>query len=302
MIQNISDIIETVAASGRTWRLSVAAPYEPSIIEAVVAARDKGFAEAIFFGDRARIQRVADKVGARLGSEITIIEAVDDKQAMRASVDAVKEGRADVLSKGLVGTSSLLRAVLKREEGGLRSGKLFSHVAVFAAPVYNRLMILTDAGVNITPNVHRKVQIVQNAIAVAKTLGMKKPRVAMLAAVDALNYPAMKATLDAALVSRIAASVMPDAFVDGPFALDNAVSPHAVETKGTKGEVAGRADILCAPEIETANVLYKALESFGGVTFAGVVVGIGTPIAVPSRADSPDTKLGCIALACLLSR
>ena len=142
----------------------------------------------------------------------------------------------------------------------------------------------------------------QNAVDVAHALGIAEPKVAMLAAVESLNYPAMPATLDAALVARIAASgAIPNAIVEGPFALDNVVSPTAADKKKLGGRVAGCADILCGPEIETANVLYKALQTFCGVTFASVVVGASKPIAVPSRVDSMQTKLMSIALACLLS-
>jgi phosphate butyryltransferase len=163
-------------------------------------------------------------------------------------------------------------------------------------------MLLTDAGINIAPNVHRKAQIVANAVAVAHRLGIERPRVALLAAIDTVQYPYMQATLDATLVSRIARATMPDAVVEGPFALDNAVSLKAAEKKDRKGEVAGCADILCAPEIETANVLYKSLQTFCGLTLASAVVGARSPIAVPSRTDSAQTKLMSIALACLLSK
>jgi phosphate butyryltransferase len=175
-------------------------------------------------------------------------------------------------------------------------------VAVFNDPVSGRLLLLTDAGVNISPNIYRKIRIVKNAVQVARSLGIETPRVALLAAIDTLNYPAMQATLDAALVSKMARDGMvEDAFVEGPFALDNAVSPDAAKKKGIGGEVAGRADILVAQEIETANVLYKSLQFFSNVTFASVVVGASSPIAVPSRVDSPSTKLMSVALTCLLA-
>jgi phosphate butyryltransferase len=301
-IQKVSDILDAAAASGRTWRLSVAGAHEESVLTAVSRACEMGFAAATLFGDPAAIRRTADKAGVALGAAFTIVETKDDRETVAKSAEHVRGGHADVLVKGLVQTSSLIRAVLQHELG-LRSTRLLSHIGVFNDPVSRRLMLITDAGINIAPNVHRKVQIVRNAVAVARVLGVEEPRVAMLAAVDTLNYPAMQATLDAALVSRIAASgVIPDAVVEGPFALDNAVSPPAAEKKTRKGKVAGCADILCCPEIETANVLYKALQIFCGVTFASVVVGASIPIAVPSRVDSADTKLMSVALACLLSQ
>ena len=301
IIQSVSDILAAARTSGRRWTLSVAAPHEESVLAAVARACELGFAEAVLFGHREKIEETAGKIGLNLGERITLAETKDDRETVEKSAACVHEGRADVLVKGLIPTASLIRAVLQRELG-LRSDRLLSHVGVFEDPVSRRLMLLTDAGINIAPNVYRKVRIVKNAVAVARALGVVKPRVAMLAAVDTLNHPSMPATLDAPLVAKMAADgVIPAAFVEGPFALDNAVSQAAAEKKTRKGEVAGRADILCAPEIETANVLYKALQIFCGVTFASVVVGAGKPLAVPSRADSADTKLMSIALACLLS-
>jgi phosphate butyryltransferase len=302
MIRTVQNIVETAQSNRTTRTLSIAASYEPSDLEAVAAASRLDIAGALLFGDESRIMRIAEDNELDLGTGITIIDMPDDTQALHASIDAVKEKKADVVGKGLIPTSTVIRAVLEREGHSLREGKLLSHVAAFDAPVYNRLMLLTDAGVNITPNMHRKIQIVSNAITVAQALGISHPKVALLAAVDKLNYPAMRATLDAALIAAyFRDSGSADAFVEGPFALDNAVSLAAAATKGKAGDVAGCADILVAPEIETANVLYKALQTFCRVTFAGVVVGIGPPVVVPSRADSPASKLASIALACLLT-
>jgi phosphate butyryltransferase len=299
-IRNVADIIEAAAARKKKWRISVAAPYEVALVQALDNARSTGIAKAVLFGDRARIKEACVKAGVTIGQDFTVVHSGSDAEAIAASVQAVHEGPADFIIKGLVPTSALLRAVLEKESG-LRSGRLLSHVAVFDEPTGGRLMLLTDAGINIKPNVHRKLEIVKNAVAVAKAIGIVNPRVAMLAAVDTLNYPAMPATLEAALVSRIASSgIIPDAVVEGPFSLDDAVSSHAAETKSAKGAVAGRADILCAPEIETANVLYKALQIFSKVTFASVVVGARKPLAVPSRSDTAESKLASIALACLL--
>jgi phosphate butyryltransferase len=270
-------------------------------LAAVTRARDLGLAEATFFGDPRLAGEAARRIGADIEGGCRFVPTRGEADTVAQSAACVHEGRADVLVKGLVPTSGLIRAVLHHELG-LRSHRLLSHVGVFNDPVSGRLLLITDAGINIAPNVDRKVRIVRNAVAVARVLGIAEPRVAMLAAVDALNYPAMQATLDAALVARIAASgAIPGAIVEGPFALDNAVSPAAAQRKNRGGRVAGRADILCGPEIETANVLYKALQIFCGATFASVVVGASRPIAVPSRADSADTKLMSIALACLLS-
>jgi len=300
-IRHVTDLFDEAKRSGRTWVLSVAAPYEPDVLDAIRLASEGGFVKAILFGNEERIRAAAQQAALPLGSAIELVPSENDRETVRAATDCVQEGRAQILVKGLVPTSALFRAVLSKEFG-LRSDRLLSHVAVFNCPMTGRLMFLTDAGINIAPNVHRKVQIVRNAVDVARRLGVEQPRVALLAAVDTLNYPAMQATLDAALVSRIARSgVVPNAIIEGPFALDNAVSELAAKKKKRGGRVAGHADILCAPEIETANVLYKALQSFCGSTLAGAVVGARSPIAVPSRADTAESKLMSIALACLLA-
>ena len=287
---------------GTPRTFAVAVPHEPSILQAIGTACSKDLGRAVLVGDIKQMEKIAGESGVDFDDKVTMVQA-GDEEAVAACVEKVKRGEADILVKGLIPTSSFLRRVLQ-QESGLRTGKLLSHVAVFDAPIYGRPMILTDAGINISPSIHNKVRIVENAVSAAHAIGIEKPRVAMLAAIDKLNYPAMKATLDAALVSKAVAGgrLAGKAFVEGPFALDNAVSPSAVATKKTKGRVAGKADILCAPEIETANVLYKALQSFCGVIFASVVVGAGVPLAVPSRSDSAETKLMSIALACLMDR
>ncbi|MFW6151904.1 MAG: phosphate acyltransferase, partial [Verrucomicrobiota bacterium] len=231
-----------------------------------------------------------------------ITECESEVSAAQAAAAYTRKGKADVLVKGCIPTSTLIRAVLSRERG-IRADRLLSHVAVFNDPVSGRLMFLTDAGVNIAPNIYRKVRIVKNAVAVAKRLGCERPKVALLAAVDKLNYPAMPATLDAALVTKMAGSGMvSEADVEGPFALDNAMSKESADKKNKRGVVAGLADVLVAPEIETANVLYKALQFFSQATFASAVVGASSPIAVPSRVDSMTTKMMSIMLSCFLVR
>ena len=299
-VLSINRLVRTAAASGARIRLSIAGPHDVSTLKAACRARDLGFAESFLFGRPEQIDALFEKLGEDRGKGVHVIPVQGESDAVRQAARHAHGGDSDVLVKGQVPTGLLLRAVLNNEFG-LRTHRLLSHVALFDDPTSGRPMLLTDAGVNIAPNVHRKVQIVRNAVAVALALGWDCPRVAMLAAIDTLNYPAMQATLDAALVSRIAASgAVPSAIVDGPFALDNAVSPESAAKKHRQGPVAGRADILCAPEIETANVLYKSLQTFGRVVFASVVVGGKTPVVVPSRSDSAETKLTSIALACVI--
>ncbi len=302
MVEKVESLIEATKKTGKVYRLSVAAPHESNVLRAVSAACCEGIAEATLFGSSRRVSEVCEESGINLPDNVNITECESEDKAAQLAAAYTRKGKADALIKGQLPTSTLIRAVLSRERG-IRANRLLSHVAVFNDPASERLMLLTDAGVNIAPNIYRKIRIVQNAVTVAKRLGCERPKVALLAAIDKLNYPAMQATLDAALVSRMAKrGMVPDADVEGPFALDNAVSKEAAEKKNKKGVVAGLADILVAPEIETANVLYKALQFFGKVTFASVVVGASSPVAVPSRVDTASTKLMSIALCCLLAK
>jgi len=224
----------------------------------------------------------------------------DPVAAARVATSLIQEGRAEILMKGHLGTADFLRPVLDRQNG-LRIGGLLSHVAVVEIPG-PRLVMITDAGMNIAPALTDKVEIIRNAAAVARCLGWTRPRVAVLAAVELVN-PAMPPTLEAAALAKMAdRGQLGRVAVDGPLALDNAISAEAAGHKGVTGEVAGVADILLVPEIVCGNVLYKALVHIAGFRAAGVVTGAAAPLVVTSRADSWDTKLNSLALAALLCR
>jgi phosphate butyryltransferase len=218
------------------------------------------------------------------------------KEAAEEAVKAVSSGRADVLMKGMVSTSVLLKAVLNKEYG-LRTGNVLSHVAVFEVPGFDRFTIVTDAAMNIAPDLKQKVQIVKNSVAVAQSIGIKIPKVAPIAAVEVVN-PDMQATIDAASLSQMCArGQISGCVIDGPLALDNAVSLDAAEHKGIKSEVAGRADILMVPTIEVGNALYKSLIYFAKAKVGAVIAGAKAPIVLTSRADSSESKLYSLALA-----
>jgi phosphate butyryltransferase len=229
------------------------------------------------------------------------IEHVPDvRLAARRAASLVQQGKAQVLMKGLVGTADFMRAVLDKSEG-LGTGRLISHAVVFEASGYDRLMTLTDAAINIAPDLAQKVQIITNALQVTAVLGPKEPRVAMLAAVETVSL-SMKATEDAALIAKMAErGQIGGCRIDGPLALDNAISVAAARHKGIGGDVAGRADILVVPNIEAGNVLYKSLVYFAHAPLAGIVIGAAAPVVLTSRADSPQTKLNSIALAVIVS-
>jgi len=282
-------------------RLAVAAPHEAGVVESVCKAAQMGMVDPVLLGDPEQIRDVARAVGVDI-SGFPLHEVKDPEQAVHRAVEMIGNREADTLMKGLVRTKAVLRKVLDPHLG-VRGDGILSHVAVFQPPKMNRMLMLTDSGMNIAPNFSRKLQIVRNAVAVARRLGVKRPRVAMIAATETLDLPAMPATLDAKIVERISRSAnLQDAIVQGPLALDNAVSEELAAVKGIDGDVAGKADILCVPDIETGNVLYKSLTCFAGLDMASALVGAKAPIVLTSRSDTQQTKLLSIALTSLLAR
>ncbi len=224
----------------------------------------------------------------------------DQLGACKAAVDAVRDGKADILMKGDVSTAVILREVL-RKDAGLLTGSLLSHVALIQSPYYHKLLTVTDGAMNIAPSLKEKSQILENSVAFLHRLGLEKPKVAVIAAIEKVNEK-MEATVDASELVRMSRKGMfPKCFVDGPLALDNAVSSEAAREKGIVSEVAGDADILLVPDIECGNVLYKALNFLGGAVSAGLLVGAGIPIILTSRADSEETRYYSILLAAALS-
>lgn len=296
-LQSLADYI----IEGRvTTKLAVAACAEGFVLRACIQAYSKGIAEPILVGDI----ELAEKLAAERDLDLSPFEKhhiPDPTEAVTKCITLVKEGRAGAIMKGKVNTDVLLRGVLNKETGMPPKGVL-SHVGVFNAPNEDRLMLITDAGINIAPNMQRKVDIVKNALRVAKMLNMQQPKVAMLAATEKVIYPAMPATLDAQMVAKMAEQgEFGDALVAGPFALDLAVSMRAVESKGVDNPVAGKADILVAPDIESGNILYKSLTALMNRDMAGMVAGSEVPIVLPSRGDTDRTKFYSIALAMIMA-
>lgn len=227
---------------------------------------------------------------------IEVIAAQSSAEAAELSVKAVRNGEADVLMKGNIPTANILKAVLNKE-WGLRKGSVLSHVATFEVPNYNRLIFVTDAAMNIAPDVTQKAAIIQNTVEVALAIGIDLPKVAPIAAVEVVN-PAMQATIDAAMLTQMnRRGQIKNCVVDGPLALDNAVSQIAAEHKGIVSDVAGKADILLVPTIEAGNVLYKSLVYFADAKVGAMIAGAKAPIVLTSRADSAETKVYSLALA-----
>ncbi|UZJ80714.1 phosphate butyryltransferase [Fictibacillus sp. KU28468] len=275
--------------------VAVAAAEDEEVILSVKQAYEKGVASFILVGNKEKIQFLLQRSKLEQNEELQIMEAKPENAALEA-VKVVSSGQADIVMKGLIPTADLLKAVLHKENG-LRTGKILSHVAAFEVPGYDRLLFVTDSGMNIAPNLQQKAQIIENAVQVARGIGVEMPKVAVLAAVESVN-PAMQATLDAsALMVMNKRGQISGCIVDGPLALDNAISVKAAEHKGISSEVAGHADVLVVPAIETGNALYKSLIYFANAKVGAVIAGACAPIVLTSRADTAESKLYSIALA-----
>ncbi len=290
---------EILKASGSlgACRMSVAAADDEHVMETVKMGMDAGLVTPVLAGDEKKIREIAGRISLPLDG-VEIIDAPDPGAAALEAVRAVSNGTAEILMKGMVNTSDFLQAVLNRD-CGLRNGRILSHMAVFQIPGFDRLLFVTDSGVNIAPDLEQKRAILENGIGFMLDLGWIEPRVAVVTANEVVN-PKMQATLDAAALADMAAGgQISGALVDGPLSLDMAISLEAARRKGSGSPVAGRAELLLMPDIETGNVFGKSLIYFAGAHMAGVVLGTKTPVILTSRASAPEEKLNSMALASL---
>lgn len=275
--------------------VAVASAEDEEIIEAVSEAIKRDLAQFILFGKKEEILNLLHAKDIMEG-QVQIIQAETKEQATELAVKAVHQKEASVLMKGNVPTATLLKAVLNKEFG-LRTGRVLSHVAIFEVPGFQKLKIVTDAAMNIEPDLQQKEQIIVNAVNIARSIGIDTPKVAALAAVEVVN-PAMKATIDAATLTIMnKRGQIKNCIIDGPLALDNAISIKAAKHKKIESEVSGQADILLVPTIEAGNVLYKSLIYFAKASVGAVIAGAKAPIVLTSRADSSESKLYSLALA-----
>ena len=298
MFRSLKEISEA-AVQRQAVKIAVAAAADLDVLTAVHDAKRAGIADAILIGDVAQTRQLLEQQG--MDAALYELEhEPDPRLAARRAAALVKQGQAHVMMKGLVGTADFMRAVLDKTDG-LGTGRMLSHVVAFEPGGFGRLMLLTDPAINIAPDLAQKVQIIENALQVSRALGNLQTKVAMLAAVETVTS-SMKATEDAAMIAKMAErGQIKGCIIDGPLALDNAVSLAAARHKGIGGEVAGQADLLVVPNIEAGNVLYKSLVYFANTPLAGIVVGAAAPVVLTSRADSPATKLNSIALAVIVS-
>jgi phosphate butyryltransferase len=293
-IKNLETLIE-YAKKNEKKKMVVVAPHSLDVVQAIIDAENQGLVDAILVGDC----EVIKSLYCDLEAEPDIIHEPDEKKAAQIAVELVKSKKADMIMKGKIQTADLVRPVLNKERG-IRTRHLLSQVVVFEAPNNDRLMMLTDAAINISPTVNEKVQICSNAITVAHSLGIDMPKVALLAAFEFVN-PAMPATIDAACITQMnRRGQIEGALIDGPIALDAVISPKAAKQKKISSPIVGQTDILVAPDIEAANILYRAILYFAGARSCGIVYGAQVPLVLLSRAEDPYTKLCSIALASLV--
>lgn len=295
-MNGFKEIYEKVQAAEGRRVVAVAAAEDDTVLMAVVRAEELGLCDAVLVGDASRIEALLSAMGKTTSA--TIIDEKDPKAAAVKAADLVRTGEAHMLMKGLVDTASLLRAVLNKETG-LRKGGLISHVAAFEVPGYDRMLFVTDAAMNTYPTLAEKKLILENAAEFVRSLGVELPKVAVICAVEVVNE-AMQATVDAAMLAKMNdRGQIKGCIVDGPLALDNALSLEAAVHKGIKSPVAGLADIFLMPNIEAGNVFYKALNYTTEAKSGGILMGASAPVIVTSRADSFESKVNSIAMAVL---
>jgi len=278
---------------------AVAYPCEETALSGAVEAAQKKLIAPILVGPADKIAAIAKAARLDLG-DLEIVDAPNSIAAAARAVSLVREGRAEVLMKGSLHTDELMSAIVSRE-GGLRTGRRISHAFVMDVPTYHKVLIVTDAAINISPTLEDKVDICQNAIDLAVSLGRENPKVAILCAVETVNSK-MPATLDAAALCKMAErGQIKNGLLDGPLAFDNAISKQAAVMKGIKSAVAGDPDILLAPDLEAGNILAKQLSFLANADSAGMVLGARVPVILTSRADSVRSRIASCAVAMLIA-
>ena len=298
MISSINEVVNQ-AKESPPLKLAVAAAGDPAVLHSVFRAWQEGIIEPILVGEREKIEQAIDSIESSL--EARIVEVKSSREAASRTMELISQGEADFPMKGLLSSGDILKALLNKEYG-LRQEGLLSLVSLIYLEREERLVFMTDAGLNIAPDLTDKAEIIKNAVTIARSIGLEKPRVAPLAAVEMVNEK-MPVTQEAAQLSKMAErGQIKNCLVDGPLALDNAILPEAAEHKGIAGEVAGKADILLVPDIEAGNILYKAWILYAGFPSASLVYGARVPLVMTSRADSPETKYNSIALGKLVIR
>ncbi|NOZ60508.1 MAG: bifunctional enoyl-CoA hydratase/phosphate acetyltransferase [Calditrichaeota bacterium] len=307
MIRNFDELITEAQRISRERhrpiRVAVAAGNDSAALEAVHEAKKMEMVDGVLVGEKELIWQALEELNLPR-DEFEIIEAKGDAEICRRTIQTIHDGEAEIILKGKVKTATLLKAVLNAEYG-LRTGNLISDAFVFEwldRPSENKIMIITDGGFTLAPDLNQKVQLIENAVKVMHALGNKNPKVAVLSAVETVN-PSLQSTVDAAILAKMnQRGQIKGCVVDGPLALDNAISPEAAKIKGIDSPVAGQADILLFPNIESANTTAKGTTYFANLRLAHATMGAKAPVLIPSRSDTADAKMLTLALNVVLSQ
>jgi phosphate butyryltransferase len=296
-MKSLSDIM-TMAKSKGVRRLSVASADDRSVLRAVQSAMSEGFIIPILIGNEKNILRISNEINFDVNG-IEIIDETNPTVIARMAVSLINQGKADILMKGMIATAPLLKAVVDKENG-LRKNRLLSHFTLFESKYYHKLFGVTDVAMNIAPSLEEKMQILNNAVEIMHKLDNSNPKVAILAPAETVN-PKIESSIHAAILTMMnRRGQIKGCVVDGPLAFDNAISAEATGHKGIVSEVAGDADILLVPELNSGNILYKTLLFMGGALSVAIVTGAKVPIVLTSRAASEHSKLMSMALASVL--
>lgn len=284
------------AREGAPIRTGVVHPVNEIALDGVAGAMEANLIDPVLIGPAAKIEAAASAAKFDLAAVDTIIDAPHSHAAAAQAVALAREGKFDALMKGALHTDEIMTEVVSSERG-LRTERRVSHVYVMDTPAYERLLFMTDAAINIQPDLEAKRDIIQNAIDLAQALGLETPKVAVLSVVETV-YPKIQSTIDAAALCKMAdRGQITGGVIDGPLAFDNAISPEAAEAKGLDSPVAGRADILVVPDLEAGNMLAKQLDYLAGAVAAGIVLGARIPIILTSRAEGRLPRVASSAVA-----
>ncbi len=298
MITSMQTLIKAVKAKEKKI-VSVAVANDHHVLEAIEKARQEGFIEAILVGDITLVKEALNDLGYA-PENYQFVHEIDAVTACEKAVKLVSQNDADFLMKGYVDTAIILRAALDKDYG-LRTKNRISHVSVMEIPTYHKLLLMSDGAMNIEPTIEHKQEIIENAVVIAHALGIEKPNVGMIAAVEKVN-PKMTATLDAEiLVKRNQSGLIEGCTIGGPFALDNAINKEAADYKDIHDPMAGNVDLVIMPQIESGNVFYKSMMFLAKAKSASVIAGAKKPIVLTSRADSMESKYYSIALSALVA-
>ncbi len=300
MQKKLDDLIKS-AKSLKAKMAAVVIAEDDFVIEGIVLAYKKGIIIPKLIGNKNKIISILKKKEKSISAnDFEIIGADNDVDASIIAVKLAHDKKADIIIKGHIHTDILIHQLI-RMESGLRTNRFISHIFCMEIKTYKKLIFITDAAININPDIAQKAQILQNAIDICKIIGVKNPKAAILSAVETVN-PKIASTMDAAIISKMAQrGQITGGIVDGPLAFDNVISKKAAEEKGIKSEVSGDADIILVPNIESGNILFKDLEYLAGAKVAGIVVGLKVPVVLTSRSDNAEARLYSAAFASIVS-